>query len=517
MNIHVDHPVLETEPIEIVDTGEAGRRGRDVSARRRNMFRAPGWLRLKRTAFGSLTIGRIMRGGRVSDAGRLPRYVTVIGVLTAAIWVPVFLYLNLAEVKYSSDFSLILPGNGVSTSVNLTDIGQASTSANSAYSSSSISPTVTYKKLLQSQSVIKRAEEMLLQDGIRIGYPRIKLVDQTSLIQVMMEATSPETARQYADALLSAFLAELEKLRQDEIERRQGSTVGSVKQYQEAVDQIRNRISQLQMESGLTTADQFQEIAVAKEELVKKMTDLKGQHARQSRLVESLASLLDISPENAAVSLRLHADVGFQTLLNALSEETAKLAELSQSLGDKHPNIVSLRKRVLGARLKLMERGAMLTGLGVETLQNEIEHSTEGQRASLLSQLMDGTAERDGLEAELAILKDELQVVEKRLISLLSAASELDSLNRDYKVAEAVFASALARSNTFETDVFASYPMVQIIEAPTYSQSPSSPNTLLAILFGIAATLCAIGGLVLFWIRQPLIAWITARPSGEED
>ena len=46
----------------------------------------------------------------------------------------------------------------------------------------------------------------------------------------------------------------------------------------------------------------------------------------------------------------------------------------------------------------------------------------------------------------------------------------------EYKVAEAVFASALARINTAKSDVFASYPMVQVVSAPSIDYAPTSPN-----------------------------------------
>ncbi len=81
----------------------------------------------------------------------------------------------------------------------------------------------------------------------------------------------------------------------------------------------------------------------------------------------------------------------------------------------------------------------------------------------------------------------------------------LDDLKRDVQVAEAVFSSALARTDTSKSDYFASYPMVQTLEAPEVPQKPSAPLPLLAVAGGIAATILIIAALVLTWIRTALL------------
>ena len=68
-------------------------------------------------------------------------------LIAPVIWAPIISYVMFAPERFTSNVALILPGAGVSTSINLSDIGQATTSANSPYSSSSISPTGgTYPK-----------------------------------------------------------------------------------------------------------------------------------------------------------------------------------------------------------------------------------------------------------------------------------------------------------------------------------------------------------------------------------
>ncbi|MEO0960412.1 MAG: hypothetical protein AAFY66_18495, partial [Pseudomonadota bacterium] len=130
---------------------------------------------LFRRSFRALSVRRLCFGGRIDDRGRLPRYavLALLGVL--ALWVPVAAYLKLAPVRFASSVSLILPGSGASNSISLSEIGQASSYANSPYASPSLSPTVTYKRLLGSQRVLAAAAARLGEEGA-LDEPRVRLV-----------------------------------------------------------------------------------------------------------------------------------------------------------------------------------------------------------------------------------------------------------------------------------------------------------------------------------------------------
>ncbi|MBD3624763.1 MAG: hypothetical protein HUJ24_05165, partial [Rhodobacteraceae bacterium] len=86
---------------------------------------------------------------------------------------------------------------------------------------------------------------------------------------------------------------------------------------------------------------------------------------------------------------------------------------------------------------------------------------------------------------------------------------------RDCAVAGAVFASAMARSQTSQVELFASYPLVQVLENPSLPEQPSSPKRKLAVAAGLAATLFLLMGLTLGWIRQPVIDRLLAKDAGQ--
>lgn len=473
--------------------------------RRGGMFTPWRILRLKRSPFRALTAERLALGGRLGDAGRLPRYGLSVLLVLIGIWAPIGAYLKLAPLRFSSEVSLILPGAGASSSINLSDIGQASSSANSAYSSSTLSPTVTYRNLLESARVLERAAAALGEPVSALGKPRIKLLDQTSLIHVQMNGASPDAAQARAEAVLDAFLVELDKLRSDEITRRERSTTDVVDAYKQKVDEARAQIAALQAASGLNSQEQYASIIAGNETLKARIAEAEATLNERDRLSATLSATLGISSRAAAMALKLRADPEYATLAGALAKETASRAEAGDQYGPNHPKIVGANNRIAGLRQKMTERGMALTGLSVDQLEREIDMSSDGERAGLLARLVTLLAETDGLRAELATFRQTLAAGEARVRALAGAARDLDGLERDYKVAEAVFASALARINTSKADLFASYPMVQIAGPPSLALTPSSPNVLIAVAAGVAATLFALVGLALAWIRRPVI------------
>lgn len=470
-----------------------------------------------RTPVRKLSVPRILQGGRLNDKGRLPRYFFLSAIALTAIWIPVGSYITLTPESFTSKMSLILPGTGLSTSVNLSDIGQTSTSANSAFSSSGISPTVTYQKLFQSGRVITRAATSLGISESDFGRPRIRLVDQTSLIGIEMSGGSPGTARDRAEALLEAFDIELAALREDELMRREQSVTGTVEKYQQSVNDIRDSISQLQLKTGLRSEGQFDKIVDANEDLLAQIV-LKQASLEEARAaVASLQNLLEISPEKASATIKLHADPEYRALSAALSEASTTTAALAQRFGPKHPEILVSRKAYLGIRLKMLGRAIQVTGLTVEELEGELERAADGERGQMMATLVQKVAERDGLSAQIDALNAAYETNNQRSAELIESASELEKLNRNYKVAEAVFTSALARVSVSKTDIFASYPMVQVAEPPSLPWKASSPNIMVAIVAGVAASIFALVGLAIGWVRRPLINRIMVAITGKRE
>lgn len=473
----------------------------------RARVRGAGWF--LRTPLRRLGPGRILRGGTLKDAGRLPRYALISGLCLLGLWGAIGAYVTLAPKSYTSEVSLILPGAGSAASINLSDIGQASSSASSPYSGSSISPTVTYKRLLSANRVIEAAAGIVGIDQRAFGSPRIRLVDETSLIMFEVKAGSAEASQLHATALLNSFFSELDRLRNDEIARRAESVQAPIAEYENDVRKIRHQISKLQAESGLASIAQYEALLADTMALRGEVLKTQAAYRHAADQASALMVSLNVDPKLAGLTLRLHADTEFQELAQTVSTFASELAAAQGKYGDRHPKVVAARNSLGGARSRFYARASLVTGLDREVMDKSIDLSPDGERGALLATLVNATAKRDGLAAELAALEESYLQREADVQRLMAPASALDDLNRDYQVAEAVFTSALARTDTTKADVYASYPLVQVLEDASLPVEPSSPKKLIAIAAGICATFCLIVAVTLAWVRRPLIDRLT--------
>jgi len=459
-----------------------------------------------------LSFARIFRGGAVNDMGRLPRYAAITIMGLAAIWAPLTGYLLKAPLRFTSDASLILPGAGAGATVNLNRIGQASSASASPYANTSISPTVTYQRLLGAGRILDAAAASMQIHPRDFGEPRIRLIDQTGLIRIEIVGNSPEDARARGRALLAAFNAEVDALRQDEIGMRDVSGQDAITEYRETVARTRARISDLQRRSGLMSIDQYNAVVSTAEAISQDLAGLETRLIERAKAVAALELALNITPQLASATLRLHADSEFAAIISKMSEHAAQEAHMAGQFGPNHPRVTDARTAFLATLQRARARAVALTGLSDAQIA-QLDLSSIGGRAGLLSRLVEAEAERASLAAEVASVRERAASAQARVKNLIDAAAELEDLQRDYAVAEAVFASAMARSDTTRTDLYVSYPLVQVLEDPSLPTEPSSPRPKLAVAAGGAASIFLFIGLFLGWMRRPLIDKLLVKPG----
>ena len=126
--------------------------------------------------------------------GRIMRYILVLGLGWIVIGMLAAAFFFLTPKTYSSGFTLILPGAGSSSSVNLSSLGQATSNTSSPFGSHSLSPTENYKRLLQSFRLRGKVAATLDLPITEVPAPNIKLANQTKLMYVSVRASSPEAA-----------------------------------------------------------------------------------------------------------------------------------------------------------------------------------------------------------------------------------------------------------------------------------------------------------------------------------
>lgn len=445
----------------------------------------------------------LLKGGPAR--GRYTRYGIVLGLgwfailfLTAAIYFA-------TPKSYSSGFTLILPGAGTATTVNLESLGQTSSTAASPFGSHSLSPTENYKKLLQSFRLRGGVANQLGLDISDVPAPGIKLANQTKLMFVSVRSSSPTEAKTLAEAWLKVFETELNALRSEEQSLRETAYRETLSSFEQAVRDSQARIIEFQSKHGLISVEQFQELVGQTETLRRELERSEAELLVAGSEVNRLSGILELSPERAANVLALFSDDTFQSLIKAKSEAETLRSQLSEMYGPNHPELISASEEYAGLNAGLIERGRDLIGIEDFGSIREDHYTSTGERAELITSLISASVKFSGVKQRRASMEVQLRATQERVEKLAIPATELDALLRDHQVAETVFASALARIDTNRTDIFASYPLTQTVEVPALPTSPSSPSKKFALLGALAGLFLYSIGLLLFWIRLPII------------
>ncbi|EGD59082.1 hypothetical protein Y88_1144 [Novosphingobium nitrogenifigens DSM 19370] len=452
----------------------------------------------------------VVRDG-LPSFGRYRRYVTSMALPVLALWVLTAIYLVAAPVSYTSKMTLILPGSGVGGSINVDQIGQASTVTSSAFASATLSPTVNYKRLLMTDMTVRHAAARLGMKPSAFPQPDIKLTDQTNLIEVSVKGPTPKAAHDRLEALRDTFLENLEQLRADEAAKREEVDRSAIARLQQKAHETQQRLLDFQSHSGLVSEEQFRNRIAAldalKDRYRQTIAELRQQNAQTGRLSQSLnAGVVD-----ARVAMVLKADQPFQSLLGRYAQINTGLAEKAATLGDRHGLVRELSAQDRELRDQLAARGSALTGLSRDRVLKLIDLSVSDGRSALMQNLVSFDSQASGTRAGAEEIARQISDQTMKSRQLVAEASQLADLDRDLKVADAVLSSALARLDTNKADPFASYPLVQTLEAPSLPERKTSPSPLLALAGALAGTVFIFIGFGLVWIRQPIIQMILRK------
>lgn len=437
--------------------------------------------------------------------GRIMRYILVLGLGWIVIGMLAAAFFFLTPKTYSSGFTLILPGAGSSSSVNLSSLGQATSNTSSPFGSHSLSPTENYKRLLQSFRLRGKVAATLDLPITEVPAPNIKLANQTKLMYVSVRASSPEAAQRLAETWLVSFEQELDALREEEQSLRDMAYRDTLAGFETAVRDAQAKIIAFQSEYGLISVEQFRELVGQTETLRIELERAQAEMQVARSEVMRLSEILGISPEQAIDILTLLSDSAFQALIEAQSKATTTHSELADMFGPNHPEVIAATNELSGLNKGLFERGRLLIGFEAFATLDRAYYTSKGERSALIARLVDAAVKYTGVQKRRDAVREQLENTQRRVEDLSVPATELDGLLRDHQVAETVFASALARIDTNRTDIFASYPLTQTVETPGLPGTPATPSKKFIMLGTIAGMLFYAIGLALLWIRLPII------------
>jgi uncharacterized protein involved in exopolysaccharide biosynthesis len=442
-----------------------------------------------------------------SKSWRYLRYFTLGLITNAAIWGLAAIYLKVAPPSYTSTWALILPGVGTGVNVNLPGIGQATSSSSSPFGSNSMDPRANYQFIATDEAVLKAAATSLNISLKELGKPKVKLVDNTSIVQFEVSASSPKEAQMRSHAIVNALQNKLNRLRLEEILKREQSSQNNLKIAQAKLQKTQKSLSDYKAKSGLSSNDQIKDLSTNIEQLRKQKVESYANVQQTTNRLEQLSSDLGLTVPEVTSAFKLQADRLFQQNLKDYSESSASLVILQTKWGENHPLVVKELARQQATRKALLKRASSLLGRRVSqtTLgQLNIKEETGSGRETLFRDLVTVQSEQKGAVAQEQAIAGQIVQLETRLQNLVRKQTTLDSLQREVQIAEAVFASSLAKLDLGKSDIFASYPIAQLVSEPTLPDTVSSPKPLYVFLGAGVSSLLISTGLILLWWRKAI-------------
>ena len=427
--------------------------------------------------------------------------------LNAGIWGGALTYLKKAKPKYVSKMAIILPGGNAGASVNLPSIGQASSSSTSASGGSSLDPRANYQYILNDEPVLEEAAKSLNIKTSELGKPKSKLIDNTSILQVEIEGPSAKEAQERGFALYNTLMQKVNKLREDEIAKRDDGTQATLDMAKIKLAETQKRLAAYKSLSGLSTTDQVKEVAVSLEQLRKQRAEMLAQDMLLSDRLQQLSNSLGLSVDEASEAFTLQSDPIYQQSLRDYSDASASLTVLSSKWGENHPNVVREAARQKNARDAISDRASFLLKRR-PSLQDlarlNLNVTGSAGKESLYRDLVAVQAEQSGVLGQTQELGRQIENFDDRLRDLTQKQLELDRLQRDAQVAEAVFASSLAKIDLSKSDIFTAYPLAQLVSPPSLADEPASPQPKLVLAGAFVGSLFVSTGVFLLWKRQSM-------------
>jgi uncharacterized protein involved in exopolysaccharide biosynthesis len=335
--------------------------------------------------------------------------------------------------------------------------------------------------------------------------PKITLLQQTSIINLAVDAATPELANRLSWAYFHALQDELDRLRTDESLRRDEGIERVLESYRDRLNKTRHEIVQFQQRSLLISQSQIDHqvemLATVRHELTFSQSDAKA----KQRFIRQLTEHLGVSVALAGHALTLQSDAQFGGFLEEMDASASQLSKFQSQWGRNHPKVRAEQKRFDVVVANLRQRSEEVIGLNSAEVLYGMNLNASQNLSNLFAELLDSGAKLQGLQAKISDLLLADRRIEDQLRTYSRESAELERLQRELQRAEAVYNSAAARLEAGKADIFASYPVVQLLAAPAVADEHHSPKELLAIAISLFGILMITLAVVIVWQRQYIL------------
>jgi capsule polysaccharide export protein KpsE/RkpR len=434
---------------------------------------------------------------------RQRRYVLTAFIGNAIVWSIAIAVILFWPRVYAVDWSLIVPNGDPDARVDLKNVGEAYATMRSTYDSKSLDPRVNYKAILVSSNVLDSAARTVKLQPSQFAEPRIKLIDQSSVMELRVIGPSAEQALARARALDAAFQTRLNELRLDELAQREQAIEQAIRTSRDKLSLAQKDLLMFKVKSEIVTDKQLDEMALASTSLERRRIELGQKVAHDTGTVRSLSSQLGVAPHVAGWTLTLQGDTVFLEHFKQFATATAQLSDYGHKWDEAHPKVRESRGLRDSSAAAMALRARMV--LGEVITPTDLDHMAmvlqDRSREQLLRELVTSKASGDAAVAEMREIERQRVQLAARLPKLAGESAQLSELQRRVNFTEAVFTNAIGKTDVGHANIFSSYPMVQTLIKPALPMVANSPRKSYVSAGALVASLLLLVGLSLAWMR----------------
>jgi DNA-binding NarL/FixJ family response regulator/uncharacterized protein involved in exopolysaccharide biosynthesis len=423
------------------------------------------------------------------------------------LWSISLAYMQFKKPTYTSKWAITIPSSNLSTSIDLPEVGQASSQSESPFNTDFADPRENYKYLVENDEFLKTSASKMNMPPEEFGNPKIEIPTNTTLIQFQIQGDTPQLAQTKALVLQNTLEENLDRLRQDESGNQSQNLEKPLTQTKQKLAAARQKLADFQDKTQFSSKEQPNILVNNIEQLRRQSSEVAAEKQRLKARYNQLLSDMGISSGEAADALVLNSDSEFQEYLNNHSQVSTELTQLKSKYLSNHPSVVAKQAEKDDIQTQFYRRADLLLGRPVTqatltTLNINSSNLSGSQRANLFQELISLRAEQKGLENKAVEFKKQIASLETKVVALNQYSLELQKLQRDVQLSEAVFSSAATRAELNKSLTSAAYPPVSLISQPNLAKDPTAPNKQYIFFGSFFSSLLLTTGLFSLWWRD---------------
>ncbi|MEC4816903.1 MAG: AAA family ATPase [Scytonema sp. PMC 1069.18] len=328
---------------------------------------------------------------------------------------------------------------------------------------------------------------------------KVKPVDQSTTINIEVQGSLPELAKQRSERLFTSYQLRLNVLRQGTSDSRLKFSRNQLREAEIGLQRAKNQLVRFKQSTGLVKDEE------QAKKLIETINSLKIAQAQATAKAQAakirakvLSQRLKMTEQQSMDALRLSQNREYQLLREKLSEIDAEIASTRGDFTDEHPKIQSLlaKRKQLSAALNQQRDSLVVSSSGVDTSfgGNNFKDTT----MDLIANLVQADSESKGLQQEALQVQKQINTLQFELKDISANQAKLLDLQRKYDIAEGVYKGIVAQLEQAKISAFNAYPNIQLLDRTTVDPKPTSPKLSLVALGAIASCIFGSFALVLF-------------------